>query len=435
MNSSRGWGDNLDQTSASRDPDLQRRYLRGLIVVVTLAVVVVGVWGGWRFVRSRCEPLLAEARVLLGDALQQERNARYEQLQHAELLVRDYLARGGKRKDTAELLLCSVLILRGYGDPDQPTAEELEIEDLLNRIKPDACSMDDLLTAIDIFIRTGQIPKADWLIDAALKLGEGTADRQRILRMAADIRYDVGREKAVLEHCQELATIDPLDPEPWRLIAWVHEDGGYDERMIEALKRVIELDQSDAAEERLKLTDSLIRVGQLREAQDQFAQLRAVSPGLLSKHPLMEAKLLILEGKTQEAMPIIDRVLDADPQESEAMLLRGKILLSKSQLDEAVAIMEELLKIEPMQSEAHYVLGQALARRSETDLATEHLQMHKRILDTRVKIHGLERRAGRNPRDAEVRAELVRLYERLGMTEHAEFWRRAAETAQHGGGE
>jgi len=434
MNSSRGWGDNLNHVSAGRDPALGRPCLRGSIALVMFFLVIAGVWAGWRQVRSQCEHLLDEARVLLGDAFEREDVANYNQLRKAEHLLRDYLERRGKQEETAKLLLLSVLTLRGDGDPDQPVAEEMEIEQLVNGLKPSSCSRDDLLTAIDISIRTGQMAKADWLVDAALWLSEGTADRQRVLRLAADIRYDVGREKDVLKHCQELATIDPSDPEPWRLVAWVHEDAGYDERMNEALKKVIELDRGDTSEERLKLTDSLIRIGQLREAQNQFAALRGESPELLSQHPLMEAKLLMLEGKTNDAVPIIGGVLDADPQASEAMLLRGKILLSKSQLDQAVAVMQELLEIEPMQFETHYVLGQALARQGETDRAKEHLDMHRRILDTRVRIHGLERRAGRNPKDAVVRVELVRLYNELDMTEHAEFWRRAAETAHQGSG-
>lgn len=101
----------------------------------------------------------------------------------------------------------------------------------------------------------------------------------------------------MLEHCLELATIDPSDPEPWRLMAWVHEDGGYDERVIEALKKVVELDPNDSGKERLNLTDTLIRIGHLSEAQRQFGALRAKSPDVMSQHPLIETKLSILEGK------------------------------------------------------------------------------------------------------------------------------------------
>lgn len=112
---------------------------------------------------------------------------------------------------------------------------------------------------------------------------------------------------------------------------------------------------------------------------------------------------------------------------TEAMLLLGKLRLSKNRLDEVVILLARLLEIEPMMFQTHYVLGQARARQDDKERAGYHLQRHREILDTRVKIHSLERRAGRNPRDAEVRRELVRLYTELGMSKHADFWRRAAD--------
>ena len=108
--------------------------------------------------------------------------------------------------------------------------------------------------------------------------------------------------------------------------------------------------------------------------------------------------------------------------------------LTKSQsvpeLDAAIDNLLRLLEQDPLHREAHYVLGQAYARRQDKELAQAHLALHRRILDTRVRIHGLERRAGRNPRDMESRQELVRLYRELGMNEHAEFWLRTIDTNQ-----
>ena len=90
-------------------------------------------------------------------------------------------------------------------------------------------------------------------------------------------------------------------------------------------------------------------------------------------------------------------------------------------------VLEHCQEIGPMMFQSHYVLGQARARQGDKERAGYHLQRHREILDTRVKIHSLERRAGRNPRDAEVRRELVRLYTELDMSKHADFWRRAAD--------
>jgi hypothetical protein len=86
-----------------------------------------------------------------------------------------------------------------------------------------------------------------------------------------------------------------------------------------------------------------------------------------------------------------------------------------------------------MHPEAHYVLGQAYARRGDRERAQNHLEMHRQILDTRVRLHRLERLAGKNPHDVETRLEIVKLYEQLGMADLANFWRRAATSAQQQG--
>jgi thioredoxin-like negative regulator of GroEL len=88
-------------------------------------------------------------------------------------------------------------------------------------------------------------------------------------------------------------------------------------------------------------------------------------------------------------------------------------------------IIQRLLELDPMNFQAHYVLGQICARQGQRERAEQHLAMHRKILDTRVQIHALERRAGRNPNDDEARSELIRLYELLGMNQQAQFWRRA----------
>jgi tetratricopeptide (TPR) repeat protein len=432
MNSSREWGDNLEQASVKADPELRRRLLRGTLLLLATVIVAASVWAGWRAARRRCEPLLEQARILVKQALDKPSEWNNES-RTAEALLREYLARRGPNEDVAELLLCATLTLRGSCEVDEPIGLQMEIEQLLNKIKPSACTTEDLLTAIHVFIHSGKVAQADWLLGAALKSSEGSEHRRDVLRLAADLRYDLGMEEEVLEHCTELAEIDPSDPEPWRLMAMVHEDAGYDERLIESLRKVIELAPDDAGEDRLKLINSLITVGDRAQARAQLDVLQARAPDLLAANPVTKAKLLLLEGKTREATAIIDRMLAENPQAIEALLLRGQLLLSQNELDEAAHIMERLLGIDPMNFQAHYVLGQTYARRGERERAQEHLAMHRRILDTRVRIHSLERRAGRNPRDTEARLELVRLYEELGMTDHANFWRRASASSGHGG--
>jgi tetratricopeptide (TPR) repeat protein len=206
----------------------------------------------------------------------------------------------------------------------------------------------------------------------------------------------------------------------------VNEDAGYAEALIEALKKVIQLDPGETSEDRLKLVDNLVAIGDLAQARQHIAVLEKQAPDLLARHPLTSARMMLLEGNVQEAERIVQEALQQDPDSSEALLIRSQQLLSQNEISGAVEILERLLEIEPMSYQAHYRLGQAYARQGQRERAQQHLAMHQRILDLRVRIHSLERRAGRNPRDTEARSELIRSYEALGMTAQANFWRRAA---------
>ena len=70
MNSSREWGDDLNRISFEGDPELRRRVVRCVIVLLIVVLVAGLAWAGWRFLRSRCQPLLVEARLLVQTAME-----------------------------------------------------------------------------------------------------------------------------------------------------------------------------------------------------------------------------------------------------------------------------------------------------------------------------------------------------------------------------
>lgn len=430
MSLSRGWGDDLEQQMAGGDPEYRRRLARTIIALLVVIAVGGSAWLGWATWMGHCEPLLVESRRLLQESLHDPPQS-IQNLQTAETWLREYLDRGGAEEDSARLLLCAALTLRGVYDPDRRISQAHDIEELLNSIRPAGCALTDLLIAIEIFIHSGRLAQADWLMGGAVQVSEGTPDHRRVLRKAIPLRYDLGREKEVLEHCAVLAEMDPSDPEPWRQMAMVYEDGGYEERLIETLQRIVQLDEHGAAEDRLKLIDALISVGQRSQARAEYDILAERSPELTERHPLTLAKLLMLESDTAAATAKVAKILDEDPQATDALLFRGQLLLSQNRLPEAMETIERLLELDPMNFQAHYVLGQITARLGQRERAQQHLALHRKILDARVEIHTLERRAGRNPNDTEAQTQLIHLYDSLGMTQHAEFWRRASRISGH----
>ena len=131
-----------------------------------------------------------------------------------------------------------------------------------------------------------------------------------------------------------------------------------------------------------------------------------------------------------EALPVLERVLAATPNDTKALLLKGRIEVARSQPEEAIRALNRLIEIDPADNEAHYLLGQAYARSGDDEKAKHHLAEHRRVLDLKVKLYGLERQANRNPADVELRLEIAALYAELGWQDRVEFWHEAAQSAR-----
>ncbi len=402
-----------------------------LLVVSLLvlgAVAFIGVTA-WRTFGRDVEPLLAESRTLLeGAADTNSQTLQLQQVRAAEPLLREYLLATGRQQSTAKLFLCACLMMQDNIMQDSPIGQGMVTDELLNEVKPSECATQDLLTAAKLFVHTRRLTQTDWLIGAALQKGD---EREPVLRLAAKVRYDLGREDDVLEHCAELARLNPRDPQPWKWMAYVHEDRGYLEPLIEAYSKLVELSPEDADEVWPLLIQTLIETGQAAEARQQFDQWEARSPQLAAKSPLTQAQLLHLEGNAPEALRLAELALQDDPAEPAALMLKGKILLAQSKLEPAIEVFEKLVQIAPTYSNAYYALGQAYARHGDKQQAENYLAQHQRLLTLSVRIHSLERRAGRNPTDADVRLELAQLYEELGNAEVAQRWKHAAESLQN----
>lgn len=63
----------------------------------------------------------------------------------------------------------------------------------------------------------------------------------------------------------------------------------------------------------------------------------------------------------------------------------------------------------------------------QRELAQKHLTLQRELLDKKVRLYQLEREAGRNPSDPEVREELAVLYAEIGLLAMEQFWRSAAK--------
>lgn len=408
------------------DSSRRRWWLLGLALCVVAAVPAS--WYGLSVYTSgndRAE-LLTEARDLLA-AVSRETGgkAQRQRAEQAGTLLRRYLDSGGKQVSTANLLLCVSLCLQGTLD---------EFDDRFRQVDPTQCETIDLSTAAFILFSAGRGRAADELLDEALARNTDDRIREKILRAAVTVRYDLGREMDVLEHCRELAELAPDDPRPWMVIALVHEDRGEWLHAARNYRKVVRRAQERVHEYRRVLIDFLIKAGEIKEARRELEILKSKAPQLAAEEPLLEARLLRLEGESQQALAIAKRVVEDNPQNGDAQLLRGQILFADSRYEQAAAALARAAEAKPLSHEVHYLLGNAYRRLGNSEKSKHHFDVHQRLSAVKQQIFRLERAAGRNPTDVKTRRKLVELYEEVGAPERAAFWRRAVANARSAGG-
>ncbi|MCA9122991.1 MAG: tetratricopeptide repeat protein [Planctomycetales bacterium] len=286
----------------------------------------------------------------------------------------------------------------------------------------------DLLLISEVFFKTRQFASADQLL--ALLLSRSDDRREEILRLACRVRLELGRDEEVLRYCDELAALDPTSPEPYRTKATVHRRHGRWELHVESVKRALaNLEQSDAVLQ-IELIDGYVRLGRFGEARTEFDRFAASNPELVEHVPTMHASLLIQEGKREDADKILTEYLKIDPKDSEALVIKGKLLVGEQKFDDAIKVLQDALEQEPSSEDACFQLGQAYARIGQESLADEYLGRHQKLLDSKVRLYGLEQQAARNPNDVAIRREIAQLYASIELHELAAFWTRAANTAE-----
>jgi len=417
------WGDDptmRPETRAAENRRAVRRWAGVLAVVVAGGVAVVV---ALRSVLSP-EPLLVEARTLLDPAADEKDPKNPAAAGQAELLLRKYLKRGGQHRDSARLLLGCAVLVQQAGSQARTIQDQKGVGDLVDTVDPEQCPVEDLLLATRVLSKAGHLASADRMIAAALAKAEL---RDQALRLAIEIWVLLGRDDEVLECCRELNALCPGDPYPLVTMSLIYEKRGHADQLVKVQRKLIDLKPPDVNEIRRRLIMNLVTVGLGKEARTEFDLLRREAPQMLAAAPVVEARLLHLEGRSDEALRMVQRVVLEKSVDADALLLAGRIHLAQSRPQEAIPLLKGLAKSDPTQEEAEYLLGQAYSRLGDAQTAKQHFDRHRRLQDLKIKLYDLERRAARDPNNARILAELVKLYTELGWPERAKFWRRVSQ--------
>jgi tetratricopeptide (TPR) repeat protein len=289
-------------------------------------------------------------------------------------------------------------------------------------------STEDLLLITQALYSTGRVVPADQLLD--LLLDRNDEFREESLVLASAIRIDLGRDEEVLGYCDELIALDSAASSPYRMQAMVHRRHGKWDHYVQAVEKARARMQQEDPILQIELIDGYIRIGRFDEAHREFDKLEVSHPELVSLMPTVHARLLIHKGNAEKAGQVLTDYLKSDPSDVEALVIKGKLAVDTQDFEAAISILQTALRYDPSAHDAHFQIGQAYARLNQADLANHHLALHRKLLDSKVRMYQLEQKAAHEPGNVAVRRELAAMYSEIQLPELATFWERAANAAE-----
>lgn len=229
-------------------------------------------------------------------------------------------------------------------------------------------------------------------------------------------------------HLQAIEQLIELQPQAsdWRMMycQLLSRRGRYRE-LAEACRSAIEQGFSDeiSAEFRVKMADALIKLG------DGAAARQALEP-LLSNasipHPWVVplwAKVLRLEGKSDEALEYLQRSLPADHGNASAYQLLGMLEFDVGRYDAAFEHLKMATQLDPYSDVTQFKLSECARLMGDVAAAQSYREHYARLHADNLRIDALLHRWYREKSLSRAEAtELAELYRKTGQSEQADHW-------------
>ncbi len=149
------------------------------------------------------------------------------------------------------------------------------------------------------------------------------------------------------------------------------ESGDYKNAEIE-LKNALQIDPRFAEAHRI-LGETYLKLGQTREAFQQFGQLEQLAPeNLEAKRKL--ATFFFLGKRYEEAAERVDAVLAEKPDDIEMLYLKSGLLQQEGDPAGAAEVFEKIVQLDPAQTRAYMALAQLHSRNEDPTEAEAHLR-------------------------------------------------------------
>ena len=132
---------------------------------------------------------------------------------------------------------------------------------------------------------------------------------------------------------------------------------------------------------RVKLFPMLLLIDDSVAAQDLLANLETDKARQELSASLGYAHFLRVKGDWSEAIELVTRHIQSDPEATPALMLRGIIELERKNFTSAKADLQLVVQHQPANKEAHYKLAMALRELNQIEEAQKHIEISRQLAE------------------------------------------------------
>jgi tetratricopeptide (TPR) repeat protein len=244
---------------------------------------------------------------------------------------------------------------------------------------------------------------------------------QNAHRLLGAIYFDLGLMQDAVQHLSQVALLAPDDSTPHRFMGLIHKDYEQYRQAINNYHESLKRDPFQPERENVlvELSESYMKLLQFKDALATL-ELALESPRVLG----MRADCLRHGEKNEEAWTLLNRALEMDETQFDALLLKGILQLESKQLEEARKTLELAVNFYPRDDRCRYKLIEVYRELNETELVEKNLKIYEPLRAQRRRFSELNVEAVQKPNDVELRFELGFLADALGKEKLAISWLR-----------
>ena len=273
----------------------------------------------------------------------------------------------------------------------------------------------------------GRLAEAEPLMRQLLAENPDHADAHRWL---GAIYYNLGANNLAIAELKIVIRLAPQDYMPHRLIGLMNFDFEQHSQAIEHYRKALALSPPRAVRKVIvrELAKSLVSKRDYKTALSVLADTKPDAYTLS-----LQGECYWSLGNSELAFEVLKKAVALNPDERAIFFLKARILIGDGRHQEAIAPLKRVLRRNPLYSECRYQLAlvyRQLGRSKDYERELARWKASKKLWE---RLTELNIQAIRSPGDASVRDDLAEICNKLGKHKLSTMWRQAAEACRQFG--